>query len=388
MLTRWFVARFVGRHGDIASPDVRARYGVLEGWVSIVVNLVVCAVKLVPGVLIGSIALIADAVHSLGDISSSAVVMWGFKAAARPSDREHPFGHGRSEAIATLVIGIMLFVVALEFGQSSVIRLVHPSQHAHASTLLLGVLTLSLLLKEWLSRFARELARMIQSNALEGDSWHHRSDVLATAVVIVSLVATNQGWQWVDGVGGLIVSAFIAAAGFQLTRDAIDPLIGTAPSPGLIDQIRRTARSVPHVDQVHDVIVHSYGGFSAISLHIEVAAGLGLTQAHDVAEAVEGALDDKFGGAAVVHVDPVDRSHPLYPEVHSFLSELMPDVGDRFGFHDLRIVGSSEPCYVIFDLKAECADANRIVSNVSSALVERFPSVAKVVINVEPRYVY
>jgi cation diffusion facilitator family transporter len=387
MLTRWLVTAFIRDQDKVASPRVRERYGVLEGWVSIFVNLVVFAVKIVPGVIIGSISLIADAVHSLGDVLSSGVVIWGFKAAARPSDREHPFGHGRAESIATLVIGILLFVVAWEFAQNSVIRLMHP-QEVKASNLLLVVLGISLLLKEWLSRFARRLAGAIQSSALRGDFWHHRSDVLATAVVIGSLLATNQGWDWVDGVGGLLVSGFIAAAAFRITKDSIDPLIGTAPSPGLLRQIRETALSLPAVDQVHDLVVHSYGGFIAISLHAEVAAELDVTRAHDVAEAVESKLNDTFGGAAVVHVDPVDRRHPLFPEVESFLHGLLPEIEGAEGFHDLRIVGSEDPCYIIFDLKAETDQASAIAAQVRSAVTESFPSVAKVVINVEPRYVY
>ncbi|MFI5166925.1 MAG: cation diffusion facilitator family transporter [Thermoanaerobaculales bacterium] len=387
MLTRRIIAAFVKDKDKVASPRVRERYGVLEGWVSVLVNLLVFAVKIVPGVIIGSISLIADAVHSLGDVLSSGVVIWGFKAAARPSDREHPFGHGRAESVATLVIGILLFVVAWEVGQNSVIRLMHP-QGVKASGLLLVLLGVTLVLKEWLSRFARDLAGAIQSSALRGDFWHHRTDVIATAVVIGSLLATNQGWDWVDGVGGLLVAGFIAAAAFRVTKDAIDPLIGTAPSPGLVQQIRQTALSVPQVDQVHDLVVHSYGGFMAISLHVEVTADLDVTRAHDIAEAVEAKLNETFGGSSVVHVDPVDRRHPLFPEVESFLQDMIPGMDGAQGFHDLRIVGSEDPCYVIFDLKAEAEQAPAIALQVRGAMAESFPTVAKVIINVEPRYVY
>ena len=387
MLTRWLTAKFIKDRDQVTSPRVRERYGVLEGWVSILVNLVVFVVKIVPGVVIGSMSLIADAVHSLGDVLASCVVIWGFKTAARPSDREHPFGHGRVEGIATLVIGILLFVASWECGQNSVISLIRPHE-VRATRLLLVLLALTMLLKEWLSRFARDLASAIESSALRGDFLHHRSDVIATAVVIGSLLATNQGWHWVDGVGGLLVSGFIALAAFQLTKDAVDPLIGRAPSPGLLQQIRATALSVPEVDQVHDLIVHNYGGFIAISLHVEVAAALDITRAHDVAEAVETKLNETFGGGAVAHVDPVDRHHPLFPQVETFLHGLLPAIDGAEGFHDLRIVGSEDPCYVIFDLKAADSDPGVVAARVRSQVEERFPAVAKVVINIEPRYVY
>ncbi|HUK14072.1 MAG TPA: cation diffusion facilitator family transporter [Thermoanaerobaculaceae bacterium] len=387
MLTRWLVRRFVESPDEVGRPLVRKSYGVLEGWVSVAVNLLVFAVKFVPGVLIGSIALVADAFHSLGDVLSSGVIIWGFKAAARPSDSRHPFGHGRMENVATLVIGILLFVAAWEFGQNSVIRLYEP-RPVHSSALLIAVLALTMVAKEWLSRFARTLATRIHSSALEGDFLHHRSDVLATAVVIVSLLATNQGWHWVDGVGGLVIAAFIAAAAFKLTSDSINPLIGEAPSPGVIDEIRRAAMSVPEVDDVHDLTVHSYGGAVAISLHIEITCDLDLTRAHDVAEAVESALNERFGGASVVHIDPVNRAHPLYQPVRQFLDQLLPAVPGATGFHDLRIVGSDEPCYVILDLEAETEQAQGAASRVRSEVAGRFPAVAKVVVNLEPRYVY
>jgi cation diffusion facilitator family transporter len=387
MISEWLVHAFVARPKEIGSPQVRGSYGVLEGWVSIAVNLAVFAVKLVPGILIGSISLIADAFHSLGDVASSIVVIWGFKVAAKPSDKEHPFGHGRVESITTLVIGVLLFVVAWEFAQNSVIRLMHP-RPVTASYGLLVLLAVTLVLKEWLSRFALVLARKIGSSTLAGDAWHHRSDVFATAVVIVSLIAARFGLGWVDGVGGLAIAGFIAALAYKVTKDAVNPLLGEAPSPQLLREIRETALSIPEVDEIHDVIVHFYGGLLVTSLHIEISSALDVTRAHEVAEAVEGTLNERFKGWSVVHIDPVNRRHPLFPEVQSFLKEELPRIAGAEGFHDLRIVGSESPCYVIFDLKADSQRAPGVASQLRDAVAARFPEVAKVVVNVEPRYVY
>ena len=387
MLDRWLVSAFVSEPERVSDPRTRAEYGVLEGWVSIVVNLAVFAVKLVPGILIGSISLIADAFHSLGDVLSAVVVIWGFKAAARPSDREHPFGHGRAENVATLVIGSLLFVAAWEFGQNSVERLLHP-RPVTASYGLLAALAVTLVLKEWLSRFARSLGRKLDSSMLEGDFWHHRSDVFATAVVIVALFAARFGWDSVDGLGGLAIAGFIAYAAFSLTKAAINPLIGEAPSPRLLAEIREAALTVPEVQQVHDLIVHFYGGVMVTSLHIEIPDSLDIVKAHDVAEAVEGAINRRFQGWAVVHVDPVNREHPLYSDVNAFLNGIVPAMPYAEGFHDLRIVGSRDPCYVIFDLKADSPHGPALADELRRAVCARFPDVAKVVVNVEPRYVY
>jgi cation diffusion facilitator family transporter len=387
VLTEWLVRRFVSTPGNVSDPRTREAYGLLEGWASVVINLVLFAVKLIPGLIIGSITLVADALHSLGDLLGSGVIIWGFKAAARPSDAEHPFGHGRVESIATLVVGILLFVAAWEIGQNSVLRLLHPHP-VHASVGLLLALTATLPVKEWLSRFARDLGGRIDSSALKGDFLHHRSDAIATGVVIASLIAGRFGLDWVDGVGGLAVAAFIAAAAYALTRDALDPLIGQAPSPQLVSQIRATALAVPGVDEVHEVIVHWYGGFLVTSLHIEVSDALDLTSAHELAEAAENALTRRFPGQAVVHVDPVNRAHPLYAAVHSFLAATVPTVAGAQEFHALRIVGHERPCSVIFDLKADSGQAPAAAAAIRDALTARFPEVAKVVVNIGPRFVY
>ncbi|HVN33455.1 MAG TPA: cation diffusion facilitator family transporter [Thermoanaerobaculaceae bacterium] len=387
MVSEWLIRAFVARPSEIRSPRIRGSYGVLEGWVSIVVNLIVFVVKLIPGIIIGSISLIADAFHSLGDVASSILVIWGFKISAKPSDKRHPFGHGRVESIAALVIGIMLFVVAWEFAQNSVIRLLHPKP-VTASLGLLALLVVTLVLKEWLSRFALVVAKTIGSSALQGDAWHHRSDVFATAVVIVSLIAARFGVDWVDGVGGLAVAGFIAALAYRLTRDAVNPLLGEAPSPQLLSEIRETALAVPEVDEIHDVIVHFYGSLLLTSLHVEIPSELDVTRAHDVAEAVETALNERFGGWSVVHIDPVNRRYPLYPAVWSFLKDAVPTIQGAEAFDDLRIVGAEDPCYVIFDLKAEGGHAQTVASQLRDAVESRFPEVAKVVVNIDPRYVY
>lgn len=354
---------------------------------SIAVNLVVGGIKLGAGVAIGSISLVADAVHSFSDLVTSAVVIWGFSAAARPSDREHPFGHGRVESVASLIIAVLLLVAALEFAMASVRRLLAP-QEVTASWLLLTVLALTVVAKEWLARFALRLGREIDSTALRADAWHHRSDVLATAVVILALVGARFGVSWLDGAAGCVVALALGWTGVVLVRESARPLIGAAPPAALVAEIREVARSIAGVEAVHDVIVHHYGGLQVTSLHIEVAAGLDAMVCHELAEQVEEAVMARFGGWAVVHVDPVDRAHPLYQPLARFLTERLGSGEEAPSFHDLRIVGREEPCYVIFDLKTTPEEGPHWQAQLGREIKERFPQVAKVMINLEPRYVY
>lgn len=373
--------------GEAAQARERRAVGLRAGWVSIVVNLVVGAVKLVAGLAIGSISLMADAVHSFSDMLTSGVVIWGFSAAARPSDRQHPFGHGRIESIAALVIAVLLLVAAFEFALASVRRLLAP-QPVTASWVLLGVLVSTVLAKEWLARFALRLGRAIDSTALRADAWHHRSDVLSTVAVLVALVGARFGVAWLDGAAGLAVGAALAWTGVELIKESADPLIGAAPPGELVKKIREVALAVEGVDAVHDLIVHRYGGLLITSLHIEVAAGLDAMACHELAERVEEAVMAQCGGWAVVHVDPVDRAHPLYSEIEGFLAARLGGEAAAPSFHDLRIVGRETPCYVIFDLKAAPEDSSRLQEELARELKAQFPQVAKVLVNLEPRWVY
>lgn len=382
MLSEWLVGRYGNRTEDTGHPD-RGRIGALEGWVSVVVNLAVFVVKLVPGLLIGSISLVADAVHSLGDVLSSGVVIWSFHASARPPDREHPFGHGRIESVASLVIAVLLVVASIEFAKTSVASLLHP-RAVEASLVLLAALVLTVVVKEWLARFSRRLSRRIESTALEADAWHHHSDAFATGVVIVALAGERFDIRWLDGAAGLVVAAFIAWAGVALIRRSLDPLLGEAPTKALQKQIRELAVSVPEVESVHDVMVHAYGQLLVISLHVEVPIDLDVVAAHEVAEGVEKLVAERVGAVVVVHVDPVDRNHPLYAPVEAFLAEITSDGPGIREFHDLRIVGGEQACNVVFDIALEGVDAAGAKERLGRALKARFPQVVGVAIEVEP----
>ncbi len=387
MLGAWLIRTFVADPADVTSSRSREQYGTLEGWVSVAVNLLVFVAKLVPGLAVGSIALVADAFHSLGDVASSGVVIWGFYLAGRPSDREHPFGHGRIESIASLVVAILLTLTAWEFGKASVGRLLDP-QPVAAPWWLLALLLATLLAKEWLARFSLLIGRRIASPVVLGDFWHHRSDVLATTIVMVALLGSRWGVPWVDGVGGLVVAGFIAWAAYSLARPSLDPLIGEAPAPELLDAMRTLALQVPGVEAVHDLIVHRYGSLLVTSLHVEVSATMDIARGHDIAEAVEQRINERLPGWTVVHVDPVDREHPLYEPIRAFLTEELATLPGSPSFHDLRIVGAGELCYVLFDLKTEGEPPPELIPTLAARLRTRFPAIAKVQIASEPHYVY
>ena len=391
-LTQQLVSKVINDYQNTDDMTVRARYGSLEAITSIIVNLVLFAVKLVIGLTLHSIAVIADAMHSLSDTGTSIVVLVGFKVARKPGDREHPFGHGRAEPIAALIMAVILIVAGFELFKSAAARLWNPElQVIPINWLAISLLVISVLIKEITAQFAQELGRMIQSKALKADFWHHRSDALSTLLVLAALAGAHFGWVRFDGLAGLLVALIVIYSGYAIARDAISPLLGERPDSELLQQIETVALSLDGVQGVHDVIVHRYGQINLISLHIEVDEDRPVLELHDLSELVEETIEKKLGGSTVVHIDPVSKSHERYTEIHDAVSELTDKNEKIAGFHDLRIIGHGSRVKAIFDINlAENIlqhETTTITRQLREGLTKRLPGV-RTVIKVEPQFAY
>ncbi len=390
-LTRGLVRLFVEREeGSLSRTDRRSAYATLEGWVSVVANVVLFAVKLALGLMSGSIALIADAVHTITDSLTSVVVIVSARVARRPPDPEHPYGHGRAESIATVTVAVLLGVAGIEFGKSSIERLIHPSA-IEAPWWVIGVVVATVLAKEWLARFAMALGKATNSQTLVADAWHHRSDALTTVLVVVAMVAGRYGLDLVDGVMGVLISLVLLKVAYDIAKGAVDTLLGAAPSREEIRAIGEAAESVEGVRGVHDIVVHSYGEARFVSLHIEVDAKVSAPRLHELAEEVERRVDDDQHGSVCVHVDPINIDHPCYDEVRAEVEALIEGDEDARSYHDLRIFGSAERFTVAFDItvRSGCGDSEkaRTSQRLRTSLLERTEA-GRVIIEVDPEYSY
>ena len=388
-LTGWLVCRWTRVDLDPAQSDQRARIGLLQGVISIIVNTLLFLIKGLLGLLLGSMALLADAVHSLADSGSSLVVVVGSIWARKPRDSKHPFGHGRVELITALVIAILLIVMAFEFFRIGVIRLFQP-EHYDAPIWVIVAVALTMLVKQWVTVCSQTLAAATQSPALRADYWHHFADVLSTALVLIALIASRFDGPNLDAWASIGVAGFILYTGVRTARDAISPLLGEAPDPAEVGRIERAARGVGGVQGVHDLILHRYGDFRLMSLHIEVDAGLTALVVHDIAEKVEDEVERVMGGKAIVHVDPVDRSHPQYEQAEGIMEGVVADQENIAEFHDLRLQGGVGHLHLSVDVVAIVGTQEsaypEIESHVRSAIRAAMPGVRDLQIRVETGY--
>ena len=366
------------------STAYRGHVGMLEGWVSIIGDFVLFVVKLIFGWLANSIALIADAFHTLSDVATSVVVIVGFKVSQKPADKEHPFGHGRAETIATLTIAILMAVVALEFFKSAIDRLFFSDSDIDVTQLnwlFIGVVTLTALGKAWMARFAYQLGDLINSDALRGDAVHHKSDVYTTILVIAGLIGAKYGIPHVDGIMGLGVALMIVKAAYEIAREAIDDLLGKPATTEFINEITTLATSVPGARQVHDVVVHNYGDQSFISLHIEIDEATSPSIAHNIADNVEHKLAHDLDAQVVTHIDPVAVSGGVVGDVRSIIEKTLGTFGDDFSVQDLRIVGENPVESILFELPvpADCFQQDEIEAALRTALSETHERAAVII---------
>jgi cation diffusion facilitator family transporter len=341
--------RFVPGYQDTQDPAVRQGYGTLSGGVGILLNLLLFTGKFLAGLLTASIAITADAFNNLSDAGSSIVTLVGFRLAGQKPDAEHPFGHGRMEYLSGLMISLVILLVGVELAKSSLEKLLHP-EAVTFSPLSVVILLAAICVKLWMFWFNRGLSRRIESAALSATATDSLSDAVATTVVLLCTLIDHFFQVNIDGAAGLLVAVFILRAGWQAVKDTLDPLLGKAPDPALVDAVQREVLSHAEIIGTHDMIFHDYGpGRIFLSLHAEVPADCDIMAAHDAVDAVEQELKERYHLHAVIHMDPVatdEASLELRHQVVQMVREIHPDLT----IHDFRMTSGPRRTNLIFDL--------------------------------------
>jgi len=291
---------------------------VTAGWVSVIVNLVLFALKYWAGIVSGSIAIVADAWHTLSDSVSSIIVIFGATLAGKPADDEHPFGHGRAEHIAAVIIGVLLAIIAFEFLLQSVDRL-RSHTAVHYGMVAKVVTVVSILAKEGLAQYAFGVGRKAQSSVLKADGWHHRSDAFSsvgTAIGISGAIFLGEKWRVLDPIASIIVSFFIVKVAWDLANPSVKELLENSLPKKVEDEITAIIQGVSGVKACHNLRTRKIGNYFAIEVHVKVDKELSVEAAHMIATEVERQLRDKYGRQTHIGV----HIEPYYERVHETVS--------------------------------------------------------------------
>ena len=349
-MTNALIHIFIRDAENTGDSQVREKFGVLSGAVGLACNLFLFALKLIIGLLTGSISIAADAFNNLSDGLSCLISIVGFKVSGKEPDAKHPFGYGRTEYIAGLIVSFIIILVGFEFFKTSLDRILHPAAVAF-SAVLMGILAVSMLVKLWMGAFNINIGRRIDSPVLMAAGQDSRNDVVTTAVVVLGMVASRFTTLPVDGYVGVAVAAFILWSGWGLMMDTLSPLLGESPSPELVEHIEHTVMSYPGVLGVHDLMVHDYGpGHQFASLHIEFPAEADPLEAHDIIDNIERDFLKKDHLQVTIHYDPIVTSDAAVGILRSRLMEKARQMDPRLSIHDLRIVPGDSHTNVLFDL--------------------------------------
>lgn len=345
---------FIKDYKNYQKQEVRNAYGKLCGAVGIVSNILLCAVKIITGVLISSVAILADGINNLSDAGSSIITLLGFKLSSIPADSEHPFGHQRIEYISGLIVSFIILIIGVLLMKTSIEKIITGSEAIPKKQVLITMIILffAILVKLWQSLFYRKNGKLIGSTTLIATSQDSLNDCISTSVVLISMIITYIFPNVVlDGYMGAIVSVFIIISGIGLIKETISPLIGEAPSKEFIDDIADRILKYDGIIGIHDLVIHTYGPAKTfVTVHAEVDANVDITISHDIIDNIEHDFMDKLNINLVIHMDPVDLRCEETRQLKAMTNDILGDISVDLRFHDFRIVKGPTHTNVIFDV--------------------------------------
>lgn len=349
-MTGFLVKRFVRDHENTENADVRTAYGVLASIVGICCNLLLFSAKILLGMMVHSISVMADAFNNLSDAASSIISFVGVKMAQKPADRDHPFGHGRIEYISAFIVAFFVIQVGFSLFKNSIGKIQKPEEMVF-SHISITILLLSIGIKLWLGIFNRTLGKRIHSTVMMATAADSLGDVAATSATMVSLIVFGIWGINIDGIIGLAVSAVVMIAGVNIARDTLAPLIGEPIDPKIYREIKEFVEQYEGIVGTHDLIVHNYGpSKSMASIHAEVPSDENIQVSHEIVDTIERECLRKLGIFLVIHMDPVETHNEQVRAAKDQLGKVLKGLDSRLEFHDLRVVDGTLRINLIFDL--------------------------------------
>ena len=370
-MTEVLVRHFVKDYEDVEKVSVRTAYGVLASFVGIFCNVFLFAVKFVVGIILHSVSVTADAFNNLSDAGSSIIGFVGVKMAEKPADADHPFGHGRMEYIAALVVSFLVIEVGFTFLKDSIGKIRNPEAMTF-SLVSVVILLLSIAVKLWLGIFNRKLGEKIDSKVMKAVFTDSMGDVITTGATVLSLVFFGATGINIDGIVGAGVALVVMWAGIGIARDTLEPLIGEAIDPEVYEKIKNFVESYDGIEGTHDLIVHNYGpGRSMASIHAEVPNDVDIEVSHEIIDRIEREAGKKLGLFLVIHMDPVEMRDEKVLEIKERTLEILREMDPACSIHDFRVVHGEGQTNLIFDMVIPIEYDEKTRSELPLELAER-----------------
>ena len=373
-MTEFLVNKFIKDSANIESTEVRTRYGMLASVVGIFCNVLLFSVKLAIGLILSSLAVTADAFNNLSDAASSIISFVGVKMAGKPADAEHPFGHGRIEYIAALIVSFLVIEVGFTFFKSSISKIMHPEEITFDPVPFI-ILILSILVKLWMAFFNNKLGKRIDSKVMLATAADSLGDVITTSATVISIVICHFTYINVDWIAGLIVSGIVIWSGVSIAKDTLEPLIGQRVPSELYQKITDMVESYEGIVGAHDLIVHNYGpNRSMATIHAEVPNDVSIEASHEIIDRIERDAKKELNILLVIHMDPVEMRDEEVLELRDKTSHIVHALDPELHFHDFRVLKENEQKNLIFDLVVPDSytekDANRVMHQLIALLHE------------------
>ncbi len=389
-MIRFLVHRFVKDYENTEDAGVRTEYGILSSVVGIICNVFLFAVKLAVGVLLHSISVMADAFNNLSDAASSVIGFVGVRMASKPADQDHPFGHGRIEYIAALIVSFLVIEVGISFLKSAFGKIREPEDLAF-SGISVAVLLASVAVKLWMGYFNRTLGKRVNSTVMLATAADAMGDVVTTTATVASILFFHFTGINIDGFVGIAVALIVIWAGIGIAKDTLEPLIGEAVDPEMYRQITELVESYQGILGSHDLIVHNYGPTRSLaSIHAEVPSNVDIEVSHEIIDRIERDAARKLGIFLVIHMDPVAVGDKRVYAVREKVTEVVNDLDEHLSIHDFRMVDGQEQINLIFDVVVPHTYKEKDSVQLQLDLIERISALDpryQCVITIEKSYV-
>lgn len=343
---------FIKDYNNYESPAVRSSYGVLCGGFGIFLNILLFIGKFLAGTLAKSVSITADAFNNLADAGSSIITLLGFRLARQKPDTKHPFGHGRIEYIAGLLVSAAIILMGFELAKSSISKIISP-EPIEFSVLTAAILVCSILVKLYMVFYNKSIGKKIKSATLGATALDSCSDCIATSVVLVSSLIAHFFKINIDGYCGVLVAAFVIYSGIRALQETITPLLGQAPDREFIERIQKLIEEFPEITGIHDLIVHDYGpGRLMISLHAEmpVYEDSDIFAMHDIIDNAERLLSKELECLVTIHLDPTRSNDEKVAELKAKTVNVLHGISPELSLHDFRVVPGPTHTNLIFDV--------------------------------------